>query len=50
MTPNTRKHKSRKAEDLTNYILNLDLLEDDQMNVLALSLKQLGILDKIKFF
>ena len=49
MTPNTRKQKSRQATDLTNYILDLNLSKDDQLDVLTLSLKQLGILEKIKF-
>ena len=39
MTPNTRNQKSQLATDLTNYILDLNLSKDDQLDVLTLSPK-----------
>ena len=49
MTPNTRKRKSRISEDLACYISELDLSKEDQVDVISLSLKKLGLMDKINF-
>jgi hypothetical protein len=49
MTPNTRKRKSRLAEDIVEFIESLDLNSEDQLDVLTLSLQKLNILDVIKF-
>ncbi|XP_066932940.1 uncharacterized protein [Clytia hemisphaerica] len=49
MTPNTRKRKSRLSEDLTTFISELELDTDDQVDVITLSLKKLGILDQFNF-
>ena len=49
MTPNTRKRKSRISEDLACYISELDLRKEDQVDVISLSLKKLGLMDKINF-
>ena len=49
MAPNTRKQKSRISEDLSCYISELDLSKEDQVDVISLSLKKLGLMDKINF-
>ena len=47
MTPNTRKRKSRLAEDISDLIC--DLTTEEQMDVLTLATKQLGIYESYKF-
>ena len=49
MSPNTRKRKSLIANKVTKQIQALGLSKIDQVDVLTLSLKQLGIYDQIKF-
>ena len=49
MTPNTRQRKSRLAKDLAGYVENWQLNKDDKLEVVTLSLKQLGLLDQIRF-
>ena len=43
MTPNTRKRKSRLSRQVTEYIRDLGLPREDEVDVLKLSLKQLGV-------
>ena len=52
MTLKTRKRKNRLAEDLAHCIENLGLTsKDDQINVVTLPLKKLGLLENnSKFF
>ena len=47
MSPNSRK--SRLAEEITNMLGSDKLSPSDQVDVLTLSLKQLGIYDLFKF-
>ena len=49
LTPNTRKRKSYLAKNISDTILSMNLSEDDQVDVVSLALKQLNILDKIRF-
>lgn len=49
LTPKTRKRKSRLADDLAAFIEGLDLSEDDTVDVVALSLKKLSLLDQFSF-
>ena len=49
MTPNTCKHKSWLADGLATYIKDLNLNENDEMEVITLSLKNIGLLDKLRF-
>jgi len=49
MTPNTRKRKSRLAEELSEYVESWELGENkDILNVMLLSLKKLGLSDILK--
>ena len=48
MTPNTRERKSRLAEDIADFINNMDLNETDQVDVINLALKKLSILDNFR--
>jgi len=49
MTPNTRKRKSRIANDLAQFIEDLNLSPDDTTEVVTLSLKKLSLLDNFDF-
>ena len=49
MTPNTHKHKSRLAGGLATYIKDLNLNENDEIEVITLSLKNIGLPDKRRF-
>ena len=49
MTPNTRKRKSRIANDLAEFIEQLNLSDEDQVDVITLSLKKLNLLDVLQF-
>lgn len=49
MSPNTRQRKSRLAKDLSKYIEDWNLNEDDQVDVLALTLNKMGLLDRFKY-
>ena len=49
MTPNTRKRKSRLAQQITDDLRDLQLTPTEQVQVLTLSLKQLGIYDLFQF-
>ena len=50
LSPNTHKCKSRLANDVKEFIEDLDLAEEDQIKVISLSLKKLGMYDKIDKF
>ena len=49
MTPNTRKRKSRMANDLAEYIQELNLSTEDSVDVISLALRKLSLADKIAF-
>ena len=49
MTPNTRQRKSRLSQKHTQFIEDLSLADDsDVVNVVILSLKNLGLYDKLQ--
>ena len=50
MTPNMRQRKSRCANDIVDAVKDLQLSENDTIDVICLSLKKLGIFDKIHSF
>ena len=49
MTPNTRIRKSRLAEQPTEEVLSFELSQSEQVEVLTLTMKKLGIMDQIRF-
>ena len=49
MAPNTRKRKNRLEDGLATYIKDLNLNENDEIEVIILSLKNIGLLDKLRF-
>ena len=50
LTPNTRKRKSRLADDLASQIEKLNTLNaENHIDVIKLSLQKLSILDKIQY-
>ena len=49
MTPNTHKRKSPLEDALAAYIKDLNLNENDEIEVITLSLKNIGLLDKLRF-
>ena len=49
MTPNTHKRKSWLVDGLATYIKDLNLNENDEIEVITLSLKNIGLLDKLRF-
>ena len=48
LTPNTRKRKNAFAARLTNTMKDFSLHNEDFVDVVTLSVKQMGILDSIK--
>ena len=48
MTPITHKRKSRLADGLAIYIKDLKLNENDETEVITLSLKTVGLPDKLR--
>ena len=48
LTPNTRKRKNAFAARLTNTMKDFSLHNKDFVDVVTLSVKQMGILDSIK--
>ena len=49
MTSSTCKRKSQLADGLATYIKDLNLNENDEIEVIILSLKNIGLLDKLRF-
>ena len=50
LMPTSRQRKSRLASAVTKVIKEFEISKDDQVDVITLALKQLGILDRIQFF
>ena len=48
MTPNTRKRKSRMAEELTEDIINLNLTPEEEVAILKLTIRQRGLEDMFR--
>ena len=48
MTPNICKRKSRFGDGLATYIKDLNSNENDDIEVITLSLKNIGLLDKLR--
>ena len=49
MTPNTCKRKSPLEDALATYIKDLNLNENGEIEVITLSLKNIGLLDQLRF-
>jgi len=50
MSPRSRKKKSRFAKSIIKVVEKADLTTDEQISVIALSLKQLGLTEKFNKF
>ena len=48
MTPNTRKRKSRLADEFARFVNNQCATKDDQVEIITLGLKKLGILSSVQ--
>ena len=49
MTPNTCKHNSQLADGLATYMKYLNLNENNEIEVIILFLKNIGLPDKVRF-
>ena len=43
LSPSTRQRKSRLTKDITARVISMDISEEEQVEVLRLSIKQLGL-------
>ena len=49
MPPNSRKRKSRIANEICDFINLYQLMDDDNVEILSLALKKLNLLDRLTF-
>lgn len=49
MSPNSRKHKGRLANEIYDFINLHQLMDDDDAEVLSLALTKLNLLDRLTF-
>jgi hypothetical protein len=49
MTPGTRKRKSRISKDLSSFIEEMGLSQEDSVDAITLALKNLGLLEAFKY-
>ena len=50
MSPNTRKRGSCLADELVDMVESWDISKNDQMDIVFLSLKKLGLKNKLNRF
>ena len=49
LSPNTRKRKSRMADEIVAMIKDFEISKNDEMDVVTLAIKKLRLYDQIKF-